>query len=96
MSTSMFSRRMGLMGLAAAAALAIGGSSAAAASASSNKAVQVTERRRYDTRRGIFDDGDFGSHKIGRRAGYGWTNRHQQRVAKKKRNQARHRRACRG
>lgn len=31
-----------------------------------------------------------------RRAGYGWTNKHQQRVATKKRNQARHRAACRG
>ncbi|MGE0333210.1 MAG: hypothetical protein AB7P37_21225 [Ramlibacter sp.] len=31
-----------------------------------------------------------------RRAGYGWTNRHAQRVARKKRNQARHRAACRG
>ncbi len=31
-----------------------------------------------------------------RRAGYGWTNKHQQRVATKKRNRARHRAACRG
>lgn len=31
-----------------------------------------------------------------RRAGYGWTNAHAQRVARKKRNQAKHRAASRG
>ena len=31
-----------------------------------------------------------------RRAGYGWTNRHAQRVALKARNKARHRAACKG
>lgn len=35
-------------------------------------------------------------HGQGRRAAYGWTNRHAQRVARKKRNQARHRAAGRG
>lgn len=31
-----------------------------------------------------------------RRASFGWTDRHQRRVAKKKRNQARHRASCKG
>lgn len=93
----MYSRRMGLMGLATAAVLAIGGLAAAGASASPNKAVTTIEARRFNTRRGIFGGGgDFGSHGSARRSAYGWTNRHQQRVSRKKRNQARHRAACKG
>lgn len=47
--------------------------------------------------RAILGGGGFGSWGgKQRRAGYGWTNRHAQRVARKKRNQARHRAAGKG
>lgn len=40
--------------------------------------------------------GNFGSRRSAKRAAYGWSNRHAQRVASKKRNVARHRKTARG
>jgi hypothetical protein len=81
----------------AAAAFAMGSLSAgAAASYGSNKAVQSAgAARRFEFRReSLWGGGSaFGN---GRRFRRGWSNRHQQRLATKKHNQARHRRACRG
>jgi len=45
---------------------------------------------------GLIGSGIGANYGTRRRAGYGWTNKHQQRVSTKKRNQARHRAACRG
>ncbi len=48
------------------------------------------------TMRAMLGSGFGSANTSQRRAGYGWTNRHAQRVARKKRNQARHRAAGRG
>lgn len=89
--------RFGIGMAIAVAALAFGGvATSAPAAAAAQKAVMTQSGRRFDVRRGLFGGANPGGYSAGRRAGYGWTNRHQQRVALKKRNQARHRRACRG
>lgn len=93
----MFSRRVGLMAALALAACALPGSSVVAAggAAGGQKAVLAQEARRFEWRRQNLWGGGTGW-ETGRRFRRGWTNRHQQRIAKKARNQARHRRACRG
>jgi hypothetical protein len=68
--------------LAASAAMAIARFAGAAATAATPGAP-------------IFGGNGFGTRGSERRAGPGWTNRHAQRVAKKTRNVARHRKACR-
>lgn len=61
------------------------------------KAAVRPQQPRQNKRGGIFGGGDdvvTGGRP--RRAGRGWSNRHVQRMALKKRNQARHRAACKG
>ncbi len=57
------------------------------------KAVLRPQQPRGNTLRAIFGGGTFGGRGSARRAGYGWTNAHARRVARKARNQARHRAA---
>lgn len=61
-----------------------------------NKQSQKPLKHTSNTIRGLLGGGIGSSYGSQRRAGYGWTNKHQQRVATKKRNQARHRATCRG
>lgn len=89
-SALMVAAVMGLMGGAMAPTLAAG------SHATIEKAVMRTRQPRGTTLREIFGGGTFGGRSSARRAGYGWTNRHAQRVSLKKRNQARHRAAGRG
>lgn len=72
------------------------GTSAIAVTASADKAVMPAAGRRYNAQQGLFGGGMGSGCGNSRRAGYGWTNRHAQRVARKKRNRARHRAAGRG
>lgn len=61
------------------------------------KAVLQQQQPRRNKRGGIFGGGDGGDVESGpRRSRHGWSNRQVQRMATKKRNQARHRTACRG
>lgn len=80
----------------AATALAFASLPAVTQGAVGQKAVMTAGGRRFEMRR--TDPWGFGGMGVryGRRAGYGWTTRHAQRVARKKRNQARNRAACRG
>jgi hypothetical protein len=103
-------RKTSLAGLAAMVAAGfaagIGGASVSAAdgpglSAQSQRqmsqgAVKPTKGDKRSDARSIFGSGlgSWGGKQ--RRAGYGWTNMHARRVATKKRNVARHRKACRG
>lgn len=91
----MLRSKFGLM--LAAAALAMGTMPAGSAVGfAAQKAVQtVAAARRFEFRRENLWGGGTGW-ETGRRFRRGWTNRHQQRLARKKRNQVRHRRACRG
>lgn len=76
--------------------LAFGGGGVGQAGQLIEKAALRPQQPRGNTLRAIFGgdiDSTSGSR---RRAGYGWTNRHAQRVARKKRNQVRHRSAGRG
>lgn len=59
------------------------------------KAVMRPQQPRGNTLRAILGGSTFGGRGSGRRAGYGWTNAHARRVARKARNQARHRAAGR-
>lgn len=77
------------------AALAVAGLPATSASPL-EKALVRTETPRGRTTREWFGGGTSGGRGNGRRAGFGWTNRHAQRVATKKRNVARHRSRSRG
>jgi hypothetical protein len=91
--------RFGAFALAAAAALAMGSiaSSGAAMQLTAQKAVvSPTGGRRFETRRERFGGAPAFGASHSRRSAYGWTNAHQKRVAQKKRNQARHRKACGG
>lgn len=61
------------------------------------KAAVRPQQPRQNKRVGIFGGGDGGDVESGpRRSRHGWSNRHVQRMATKKRNQARHRAACKG
>lgn len=61
------------------------------------KAAIRPQQPRQNKRGGIFGgDDDVRKRGQARRRGPGWSNRHVQRMAAKKRNQARHRAACKG
>lgn len=60
------------------------------------KAAVRPQQPRGSTLRAILGGGASPATGRGRRAAFGWTNAHARRVAAKKRNQARHRAACRG
>lgn len=93
----MLSRRVsvGMMAAMALAAAGLAGSAVVPSTAAGQKAVMQQAGRRFEFRRqNLWGGGTAWDN--GRRFGRGWTNRHQQRLARKKRNQARHRRACRG
>lgn len=89
----------GRMALMVAAALGLGSAFGGMPNAGGQlieKAALRPQQPRGNTLRAILGGG-FGSPVgRGRRAGFGWTNAHAQRVARKKHNQARHRAACRG
>lgn len=76
-------------------ALAAFGSPAVGAPASVDKAITHRVPTLQRTMRKQ-SRGGFGGRSSGRRAAYGWTNRHAQRVAAKKRNVARHRARAKG
>lgn len=81
---------------AALAALAMGGMPASAASSLEKAAVVRAQTPRGRTAREWFGGGTVDGRSAGRRAGPGWTNRHAQRVAAKKRNVVQHRARSRG
>lgn len=91
----MFSRRIGLV-----AALTMGAALAAVAGmgptvAGGQKAVMQQAGRRFEFRRQNLWGGGT-AWDSGRRFRRGWSVAHGKRLARKARNQARHRRACRG
>lgn len=89
----MHRRAMSIL-LASAAALAVL-PAMEAAGATNKVALSAQESRRFEFRReNLWGGGSPWDN--GRRFRRGWSNRHVQRMAAKKRNQARHRRACRG
>lgn len=100
-------RRFGVagLGLAAAAALAAAGMSVAftgGAGTHWSQTAGVSKPAQSNGAPAAAQDVAFVNwwrmhrHSGGRRTGPGWTQRQVQRMARKKRNQARHRRACRG
>jgi len=90
----MLGRSSKILGLAL-AALAIGGMPSTSASPL-EKALVRAETPRGRSVREWLGGGSAGVRSTGRRAGYGWSNRHAQRVAAKKRNVTRHRARSRG
>ncbi len=85
-----------LAGLALGMAALVGGAATPGAGLIEKAAVRP-QQPRQNKRGGIFGGGDdvlTGGQ--ARRAGRGWTNRQVQRMSVKKKNQARHRRACKG
>lgn len=92
----MLGSRMGMFAALAAGLLASSGAGAAVGQLGGAKA-SLPVRRFGEVPRVVFDR-PLGFSGIGgqRRRGPGWTNRHAQRVALKKRNRAKHRAACRG
>ncbi len=100
--------RSSILAYAALAATALGGFGASVAVATDapglsqktmrdmHKQSQNPLKQTSNSMRGLIGGGIGSTYGSQRRAGYGWTNKHQQRVATKKRNQARHRAACRG
>lgn len=89
--------RMGSKALMVATALALGSIAGASGPTGQmiEKAAVRPQQPRGNTLRAILGGGDGGAGSRGRR-GPGWSNRHVQRLALKKRNQSRHRAACRG
>lgn len=77
------------------AAMAMAGATALSASPLEKAPVRA-ETPRGRTAREWFGGGAFGGRGSARRAGFGWTNRHAQRVAAKKRNVVRHRARSKG
>lgn len=90
--------RMVSKALMVATALGLGSIAGAGAPAGQliEKAAVRPQQPRGSTLRAIFGGGLVPPERGGRRGGPGWSTRHVQRMAAKKRNQARHRAACRG
>lgn len=90
--------RMVSKALMVATALGLGSIAGAGAPAGQliEKAAVRTQQPRQNKRGGIFGGGAGREASSLRRARHGWSPRHVQRMAAKKRNQARHRSACRG
>lgn len=91
----MRSTRSGLLSLAAMAAFALGAGAAveAPAATATQKAMLSTRVPAMPSLRKLLG-WDGGSTRRHRRPGPGWTHAHVQRMAHKRRNQARHRKAC--
>lgn len=105
----MRSSRLSFAGLAAMAAIAMSGAGLSAAQVNNKTPVssfadaearEITKQRREQQRRAgaveamLRNSGGYGGARY-RKAGPGWTHAQVQRMARKKKNQAKHKRACR-
>jgi hypothetical protein len=91
-------RRTSILTAAALAAVASAGLGSMVVSAQKAMAKQAATPAKSErsSMRAMLGGGIGSSYTSRRRAGYGWTNMHQRRVATKRRNKARHRASCRG
>jgi hypothetical protein len=85
-----------LAGIALSVGALLGGGATPAAQLIEKAAVRPQQPRQNKRGQVFGGDDDVHTTSTRRRARHGWSNRHVQRMAAKKKNQARHRRSCKG